>query len=105
MSRKNPRLIYAGLTALGLFWLAPLGAADPAPPAPSGPPATADPSPSPSPSPSHAVILLTNGRIHEGLVSDAGEAYYLHVKGGGKIPIPKKDVEWVGRSLDDLYQY
>src|SRR4051794_22027190 len=107
MSPKTPRLIHAGLTALGLVWLAPRGVADPAPPAPSGPPATAAPSPSPStaPTPAPAVILLTNGRLQQGLVSEAGPSYYLHVRGGSKIPIPKRDVETVGRSLDDIYQY
>jgi hypothetical protein len=96
MSPKNSLLI-ASLTALGLSGsaLLLLGAADPAAPAPSGRSA---------PGPSRAVLLLTNGHIKEGLVSESGSLYYLHVK-GGKIPYPKTSVEKVGHSLGEIYEY
>src|SRR5262245_28860333 len=102
MSLKNPRLYNAGLTALGLFALAPatLGvAADTPPAAPPAPAAHAAPT-----APVHSVLLLKNGALQQGLVSDGGAVYYVHNR-GGKIPIPKRSVETVGRSIRDIYDY
>ncbi|SIO33328.1 hypothetical protein SAMN05444166_3858 [Singulisphaera sp. GP187] len=97
MSPKNS-LLTAGLTVLGLFGFAPLGVADPTPPAPSGPEASL------APTPSHAVLLLTNGRLSQGNLSEDGENYFVHAK-GGKLSIPKRNVEKRANSVREIYQY
>ncbi|WP_406694543.1 hypothetical protein V5E97_26085 [Singulisphaera sp. Ch08] len=97
MSPKNS-LLTAGLTVLGLFGFAPPGVADPAPPAPSGPQASV------APTPSHAVLLLKNGRLCQGNLSEGGTQYFIHTKSGTQ-PIPKRDVEKRGNSVEEIYQY
>jgi hypothetical protein len=97
MSPKNS-LLTAGLTALGLFGYAPLGVADPTPPTPSGNPASV------APNPSHAVLLLTNGRLLEGVLSESDDTYFVHTK-TGKMPMPKQRVEKVGRNIREIYEY
>ncbi|AGA28001.1 hypothetical protein [Singulisphaera acidiphila] len=97
MSPKNP-LLTAGLTVLGLFGFAPLGVADPTPPAPSGPKASV------APTPSHAVLLLTNGRLCEGTISENGTDYVVHTK-FGTLSYPKRDVEKRAGSVREVYEY
>jgi hypothetical protein len=104
MSPKNPKL-KAGLAALGLLWTsatiaeAQEAAAPPNLPAPPIEQA-------PSNAPAFAVLLLSNGMVHQGKVSldKSGQTYLLHQK-GGEIRFPKKDVERRFNSLVELYQY
>lgn len=99
MSPKNLRLHTAGLTALGLFALAPFGvAAD----TPEG--ALQAPSARVAPAPVRSVLLLKNGSLQEGLVSDGGTVYFIHNR-SGKIPVPKTSVEMVGRSVREIYEF
>src|SRR4051794_154772 len=99
MSPKNSPL-HAGLTALGLFALVPVCAAADLPPAAALPAPVAPVAPAPV----HSVLLLTNGNLQQGLVSDGGAVYFIHGR-GGKIPIPKRNVEAAGRSVRDIYEY
>src|SRR5689334_349284 len=97
MSPKNS-LLNAGLTALGLFALAPAGVAGPPPVPAPGPESTVAPSPEPT------VLLLTNGHLQQGKISDGGSVYLLHTR-GGTIPIDKRRVEATGRTVADIYEY
>lgn len=97
MSPKNP-LLTAGLTVLGLFGFAPLGVADPTPPAPSGP------EPSVAPTSSQAVLLLTNGSLREGKISEDSTDYFVHTK-SGTLSYPKRLVETRRNSVREIYQY
>lgn len=96
MSPKNS-LLATGLTALGLFGFAPPGVADPAA-APSGSPTSV------APSPSRAVLLLTNGQVIQGLVSEDRTSYVVHRK-EGKIPYPRTHVERAFRTVGEAYEY
>ncbi|MHC5541520.1 hypothetical protein ACYOEI_25140, partial [Singulisphaera rosea] len=96
MSPKNS-LLTTGLTALGLFGVAVFGNAEPET-APSGLPSSV------APSSSRAVLLLTNGTVVQGTISEDPKAYYLHAN-GGKIPYPKGRVEQSFKTLEDTYQY
>lgn len=96
MSPKNS-LLATGLTALGLFGLAVLGNAEPET-APSGLPTSV------APNSSRAVLLLTNGTVIQGTISEDRKAYYLHAN-GGKIPYPKGRIEQSFKTLEDAYQY
>jgi hypothetical protein len=87
-----------GLAALGLFGSAPSGAADPPAPAPPGS------AQSVAPAPRRAVLLLTDGKTTEGLVSFDGTRYFVHTA-GGKIPYPKGRVEREFATRADVYQY
>src|SRR5262249_15154243 len=89
----------SGLIALGLFGLAASrvaysGAPDP----PSGP------SPAPASSPPHTVLLLSNGRVLQGEIKEAGDTYELHQK-GGVIKFPKSTVEGTFSSIAEVYKY
>ena len=92
----------AGLAALGLS----LASASLAPGQEAAPPIPATmPAQAPSDAPAFAVLLLSNGRILQGNVSEApaGDAYELHLK-GGSIPVLKKDVVKRYRSMVAMYE-
>lgn len=98
--RPKHRKYEAGLAALGLLWTsATLARGQEAVP----PPSTAL---APSGAPAFAVLLLSNGRLLQGHVTEdaAGDAYELHMK-GGSVPVPKKDVARRFGSLLELYEY
>jgi hypothetical protein len=97
MSPKNS-LLAAGLAALGLIGLAPPEPADPSAPAPPGAGAPA------APSPPYTVLLMSDGRLQQGAVSEDATRYTLHTR-GGDIPIPKRSVEAKFRSVEEAYQY
>src|SRR3954469_21771304 len=87
-----------GLVALGLWlpWSATLVAAGgPDAPAPAG---------APSEAPPQSVLLLTNGHIVEGQLAQDDHGYVLRKK-LGVIRFPKRTVEGVFRSLDEVYRY
>src|SRR4051812_12508860 len=87
-----------GRVALGvsLPWLATLVVA--------GGPETPAPAGAPSEAPPQSVLLLTNGHILEGQLSQDDAGYVLRKK-LGTIRFPKRNVEGVFRSLDEAYQY
>ncbi len=92
----------AGLAALGLS----LASATLAPGQEAAPPIPATmPAQGPSDAPAFAVLLLSNGRLLQGEVTEtpAGDAYELHLK-GGSIPVRKKDVVRRYRSMVEMYQ-
>ncbi|HEY2155200.1 MAG TPA: hypothetical protein VGH33_06190 [Isosphaeraceae bacterium] len=76
------------------------GAKDVAPPLPAMSPAPAPPN-----APAFAVLVLSNGRLLQGNVTESasGDTYELRMK-GGLIPVPKRDVAHRYRSLDELYR-
>lgn len=96
------RKLRAGLATLGLFWtsatLAP--GQEAVPPLPASMPVPAPPN-----APTFAVLLLSNGRLLEGNVSEspAGDAYEIR-KNGGAFPVPKKDVRKRYGSMAELYE-
>jgi hypothetical protein len=87
MSPKT-NLLTAGLTALGLFGFVAPRVATPAEPPPSGQ------SPAKAPSPSPTVLLLSNGRVLTGPISE-DVSHYISPWGssGGGGPMPR----WGGR--------
>jgi hypothetical protein len=87
-----------GLSALGvsLSWLATTLAAD-GPDAPT-------PASTPAPAPNHSVLLMTNGRILEGELSQDDAGYVLKQR-LGTIRFPKRTVERVFHSLREVYEY
>ncbi len=96
MSPKNS-LLATGLTALGLVGFASFGVADP-PSAPSGSATSV------APAPANAVLLLKNGGVVQGLISEDPSSYVLHVK-GSRIPYNKKQVLSSFATLEEAYQY
>jgi hypothetical protein len=101
MSQKIPSLA-AGLTALGVSWYAHFGAAQgPSAPAPSAPVALA---PADAPSPKLTVLLLLNGDILQGDISEDDRSYLIKVK-LGEIRRRKRDVEAAFPTLQEAYKY
>ncbi len=91
----------AGLVALGLLGAPAIaGAQDAAPPLPAMSPAPAPPN-----APAFAVLVLSNGRMLDGKVTESasGDVYEIHMT-GGVIPIPKRDVAHRYGSYDELYR-
>ncbi len=91
----------AGLVALGfLGTTASVGAQDAAPPLPA-----MSPAPAPRNAPAFAVLVLSNGRMLQGTITESasGDTYELHMT-GGLIPVPKRDVAHRYGSLDELYR-
>jgi len=103
MSTKN-RKLKAGLAAVGLAWSSATTAAAQVPDAPPMP--VPLPAKAPTNAPTFAVLLLSNGRIIRGDVSEdkAGQTFLLHQK-AGTIRFPKRDVERRFDSFEALYQY
>ena len=101
MSTKKT-LLTVGLTALGLSaGFAAIRAADPVPPpAPPGPSPTASAPAAPAP----AVVLLSDGRVLQGFISEDAKGYLLRVK-GGRLPFRKNQVEKIFHSIAEVYQY
>jgi hypothetical protein len=101
MSPKNPSL-QNGLAALGLcgmaLWSVAVLAQSPAPG--SVPPAPADSAPTQTSS----VLLLTNGRVVQGVLSENDSNYILRQR-GGNIQFPKREVEKIFGSMQAIYQY
>ncbi len=91
----------AGLVALGLLGTSlDADAQDTAPRLPAMLPAPAPPN-----APAFAVLVLSNGRMLQGNVTESasGDTYELHMT-GGVIPVPKRDVAHRYGSLDELYR-
>jgi hypothetical protein len=97
MSPKNT-LLATGLTALGLVGFAPPEVANPPGSALPGLPA------SEAPSPPYTVLLLSDGRLQEGTITEDSTNYVVHTP-FGTIPVPKRLVEKAFRSIDEAYQY
>jgi hypothetical protein len=102
MSPKNPSFP-VGLAALGVcgmaMWRVAALAETPAPgsPPPAAPAASA-------PSQTQSVLLLTNGRVVQGMLSEDDSNYILRQK-VGVIRFPKREVEKIFGSLQAIYQY
>lgn len=100
MPPKNPKL-KAGLAALGVIWISATtaGAQDSAPTTPPTAPV-----PVPANAPTFAVLLMSNGRIVQGLVSEpaSGDRYVIHER-GRTIDYPKRMVSRRYASFEDLY--
>ena len=101
MSPKNP-LLTVGLTALGFLGLAATRAASPA-----DPPATAgQPSPAPSPSPiSNTVLLLSDGRVIRGRISQAGGVFRVRQVGLGELKFKAAEVAGTFPTVADAYRH
>jgi hypothetical protein len=98
MSPKNS-LLTVGLTALGLLGYTATRAAYPGDPSPPpGPPAAS------APSPTNTVLLLSNGRILRGTVTEEGDNYIIR-QNGGEIKVPKGQAEDAFGSMEALYNY
>ena len=97
MSPKT-NLLTAGLTALGLCGFVAPGVAIPAEPPPSGQ------SPAKAPSPSPTVLLLSNGKVLTGPISEDGSNYVIK-QGVNELRYPRRDVEGAFVSLEDAYRY
>jgi|GEM_PF-1026700 len=97
MSPKNS-LLKASLIALGLSGYAPLALGDPPTPTPSG---SVD---SQAPALSNTVLLLTNGRVLEGTVTEQGTKYLVQTR-NGRLPVDQHAVVKLGRSVKELYQH
>jgi|SRR5579864_2112066 len=95
MSPKTPSL-KVSLAALGLCWFVTHRVATSAEiPAPGSPT---------SPAPAQSVLLLYNGRVLQGQLSEDDSSYVLKQK-LGTIRFPKRDVEKVFGSIEAVYQY
>ena len=96
------RPLIVGLVSPGLFWLAASVAQG------QGTPSTRGPStvPAPASSSTYAALLMSNGTVVQGEITDdpAGGVYRLKTR-GGQVPYPKSSVKRAGRSLLDLYRY
>jgi len=97
MSPKT-NLLTAGLTALGLFGFAAPRVATPAEPPPSGQ------SPSKAPSTSPTVLLLSNGRVLTGPISEDA-SHYIIKQGSSDLRFPRRDVQGAFPSLEEAYRY
>jgi len=98
MSPKNS-VLTIGLTALVLLGDSATRAAYPGePPAASGPPSA------PVASPTHTVLLLSNGRILQGAITEEGADYVVR-QSGGPIRVRKADAERAFGSMADLYRH
>src|SRR4051812_257974 len=100
MSTKN-RLLTVGLTALGLSsGFGASRASEPAPAVPPGSTASAAPSAARAP----GVLLLSDGRVLQGSLSEDGEGYVLRQR-GGQLHFRKSQVEKVFQSIHGVYEY
>lgn len=99
MSPKNS-LLTVGLTALGLLGYSATRAVysgdAPAPPGLPSAPAAA--------TPSHSVLLLSDGRVIQGDISETEDVYILR-QNGGEIRFRKGQVEERFRSVAEAYEY
>jgi hypothetical protein len=100
MSTKKP-LLTIGLTALGLSsGSVAFRAADSGPSASPGPSASAAASAAPAP----AVLLLSDGRVLQGFVSEDKDGYILKQR-GGQLHLRREKVEKIFHSIGEVYQY
>jgi hypothetical protein len=102
MSTKKT-LLNVGLTALGVSsGIVALRAQEPRPTftAPAGPSTTVAPPAAPVP----VVLLLSDGRVLQGFVSEDAKGYSLKVK-GGRLSFRKDQVEKIFHSVAEIYQY
>jgi hypothetical protein len=102
MSTKKT-LLTAGLTALGVSsGIVALRAQDPRPasPRPAGPSSTVAAPAAPVP----VVLLLSDGRVIQGFVSEDAKGYSVKVK-GGRLSFRKDQVEKIFQSVSEIYQY
>jgi hypothetical protein len=102
MSTKKT-LLTVGLSALGvLSGIVALRAQDPRPTitAPAGPSSTVAAPVAPVP----MVLLLSDGRVLRGFVSEDAHGYSLKVK-GGRLSFRKDQVEKLFHVVEDIYQY
>jgi hypothetical protein len=100
MSTKKP-LLTIGLTALGLSsGTVAFRAADSGPSAPPGPSASAAASAAPAP----AVLLMSDGRVLQGFVSEDQDGYVLKQR-GGQLHFRKEKMEKIFHSIGEVYQY
>jgi hypothetical protein len=93
MSPKIPSL-FAGVTALGLFWSATDVVAEP----------WQSPAPDASSAPSPTVLMLSSGQVFVGQISEDDDGYILKNK-VGEIRYPRRRVEKTFPTLHDAYEY
>jgi len=113
MSTNNRILVMIGLTMVGsLGWATVRDPADgPEPPASDSPPPALgaglrapEGSPPPAPVPQEQFLLLTNGQLIQGIVSEQGSEYLVRQR-VGVMPFPKKRVEGAFNSVREAYLY
>lgn len=97
MSPKT-NLLTAGLTALGLCGFVAPRVAIPAESPPSGQ------GPAKAPSASPTVLLLSNGRVLTGPISEDVSNYVIK-QGTNDLRYPKRDVQGAFLSIEDAYRY
>src|SRR5947208_2829676 len=97
MSPKIPSLA-TGLTALGLLFPAPPCDADEPPGPAASPVSTATAAPSPT------VLLLSNGQVFQGQITEDESGYRVKHK-LGELPFRRRDVEGVFPTLQDAFAY
>src|SRR5688572_9582949 len=97
MSPKT-NLLTAGLTALGLCGFVAPRVAIPAEPPPSGL------SPAKAPSPTPTVLLLSNGRVLTGPISEDVSNYVIK-QGANDLRYPRRDVQGAFLSIEDAYRH
>ncbi|HKI21440.1 MAG TPA: hypothetical protein VKA15_26330, partial [Isosphaeraceae bacterium] len=101
MSTNNRILVMIGLTLVGsLGWAARDNAGADEPPAPASAPALG----SVLTPPRERFLLLTDGQIIQGVVSEE-ESQYTLTQRVGVLRFPKKRVEGTFDSILDVYQY
>ncbi len=105
MSPQYPAPI-AVLAAPGLLWLATTVAIGQVEPAPRGPSASQAPTSAAS-SPAYRVLLLSNGRVVRGEITEdpASGVYRIKGKGGPLPPLAKAAVKKAAGSLEELYAF
>ncbi len=91
-------LLTAGLTAPGLFGFVAPRVAIPA----EAPPSVQ--SPAKAPSPSRTVLLLSNGRVLTGPISEDVSNYVIK-QGTNDLRFPRRDVQGAFASLEDAYRF
>ena len=102
MSPKIPSLA-AGLTALGLSLSAPFCVAQvPSDPATTAPPASERPAAAPTPAPT--VLLLSNGDVLQGEISEDDDGYLVKLR-LGTIRRKRRDVEGTFAGFREVYAY
>ncbi len=101
MSTQNRPLV-VGLVSPGLIWLAASVAYSQETPRPQRQPSSS----APASSATYSVLLMSNGTVVRGEITDdpAGGVYRLKTR-GGQVPYPKANVKRAGHSIDDLYRY
>ena len=99
MSPKNS-LLKAGLSALGLFGVAVSGLADP----PAFVPPDQATSAAPVSESEDAVLLMSDGQVFRGKVTETAKGYLIRQK-GNTFPKPRASVQGVFHSLDEAYRF